>query len=149
MNQATPHVGAPAHTFTQQFSSTWRGARLARLLGVGELRSWRAPQDLTERAEIVIAELAANAVQHGRVRGRDFRLGLFFIPSAGCLCVEMTDARGDRYPQIPPTGARVDELLPGGRGLSLVAALSDHWHTIPFPPGGKTVRAVLSTHSRA
>jgi anti-sigma regulatory factor (Ser/Thr protein kinase) len=63
-------VGAPAGTFTQLLSSTRRGARLARLLAVTELRSRGASQDLTERAELVVAELAANAVLHGRVPGR-------------------------------------------------------------------------------
>ncbi|MFE1359439.1 ATP-binding protein [Streptomyces harbinensis] len=145
MNQATPHVGAPVRTFTQLFSSSWRGARLARLLGVVELGSWGVPQDLMERAEIVVAELATNAVQHGRLPGRDFRLGLFFAPSAGCLRVEVTDARGDVYPKAPPVDTGFDELLPHGRGLSLVAALSDHWDAVPYPPSGKTVRAVLST----
>ncbi|GAA2058243.1 ATP-binding protein [Streptomyces carpaticus] len=145
MNEVTSPVGAPVRTFTQLFSSSWRGARLARLLGVVELRAWGAPQDLRERAEIVVAELATNAVQHGRLPGRDFRLGLFFAPSAGCLRVEVTDARGDVYPQVPPVVGDVDELLPCGRGLSLVAALSDHWDAVPYPPSGKTVRAVLSS----
>lgn len=70
MNHATSPVGAPAGTFTQLLSSTRRGARLARLLAVTELRSRGASQDLTERAELVVAELAANAVLHGRVPGR-------------------------------------------------------------------------------
>lgn len=147
MNHATPHVGATVRTSVQLFSSTWRGARLARLLGVDELRCWGAPLDLVERAEIVIAELATNAVLHGRVPGRDFRLGMVFAASAGCLRVEVTDARGDVYPQVPPACATVDELLPSGRGLALVAALSDHWDAVPYPPSGKTVRAVLSTES--
>ncbi|WP_432742963.1 ATP-binding protein [Streptomyces sp. JH002] len=147
MNQATPHVGATVRTSTQLFSSTWRGARLARLLGVDELRCWGAPEDLVERAEIVIAELATNAVLHGREPGRDFRFGMVFAPSAGCLRVEVTDARGDVFPQAPPVCATVDELLPSGRGLALVAALSDHWDAVPYPPSGKTVRAVLSTRS--
>ncbi|MET8117128.1 hypothetical protein [Streptomyces prasinus] len=32
-------------------------------------------------------------------------------------------------------------LRTGGRGLALVAALADHWDTVPCAPGGKTVRA--------
>jgi len=145
MNHVSPQVSAPTGTFTQLLSSTRRGARLARLLGVTELRYWGAPKDLTERAEIVVAELAANAVLHGRVPGRSFRLTLAFDPSAGLLRVEVTDARGDLYPQIPAVDAEPDALRPGGRGLSLVTALADHWDTVPYPPSGKTVRAVLST----
>ncbi|MET7850769.1 ATP-binding protein [Streptomyces avermitilis] len=143
MDHATPQVGAPTRTFTQLLSSTRRGARLARLLTVTELRLWGAPQDLTERAESVVAELAANAVLHGRLPGRCFRLTLVLTPSADRLRVEVTDPRGDLLPHVPPTDAEPDPLRPVGRGLSLVAALADHWDTVPYPPSGKTVRAEL------
>jgi anti-sigma regulatory factor (Ser/Thr protein kinase) len=145
MNHATRHVGAPVGTFTQLLSPTRRGARLARLLAVTELRSWGAPEDLTERAEIIVAELAANAVLHGRVPGRCFRLTLAFDPSAGRLRVEVSDARGELYPHLPAADPEPDPLRPGGRGLALVTALSDSRETVPHPPGGKTVRAVLTS----
>ncbi|WP_406710131.1 ATP-binding protein [Streptomyces edwardsiae] len=35
-------------------------------------------------------------------------------------------------------------LATGGRGLTLVTALTDHWDCVPYPPSGKTVRAVLT-----
>ncbi|MER6111435.1 ATP-binding protein [Streptomyces hirsutus] len=144
MNHATSPVGAPAGTLTQLLSSTRRGARLARLLAVTELRSRGASQDLTERAELVVAELAANAVLHGRVPGRCFRLTLALDPTAGRLCVEVSDARGDLIPRSFPADTEPDALPTGGRGLTLVTALADHWDCIPYPPSGKTVRAVLS-----
>ncbi|WP_420713400.1 ATP-binding protein, partial [Streptomyces sp. NRRL WC-3549] len=78
MDHALPQVGRPTRTFSQLLSSTRRGARLARLLAGTELRSWGAPQDLTERAELVVAELASNAVLHGLVPGRCFRLTLAY-----------------------------------------------------------------------
>lgn len=143
MNQPAPQLTAPTRTFTQLLSSTRRGARLARLLAVTQLQSWGAGQDLTERAEIVVAELAANAVLHGRLQGRCFRLTLAFDPLAGHLGVEVTDACGDLLPHISPMDT--DPLHPGGRGLSLVAALADRWDCVPYPPSGKTVRAALST----
>ncbi|MEU2597209.1 ATP-binding protein [Streptomyces hirsutus] len=145
MNHATSPVGAPAGAFTQLLSSTRRGARLARLLAVTELRSRGASQDLTERAELVVAELAANAVLHGRVPGRCFRLTLALDPAAGRLRVEVTDARGDLWPWPAPAEDGPDALPLGGRGLALVTALADHWDCVPHPPGGKTVRAVLTT----
>ncbi|MGW3732972.1 ATP-binding protein [Streptomyces sp. NPDC005148] len=98
-----------------------------------------------ERAELVVAELAANAVLHGLVPGRCFRLTLVLDPTAGRLRIEVSDARGDLYPQIVTGAAEAGALRPGGRGLALVAALTDHWDTVPHPPGGKTVRAVLTT----
>jgi anti-sigma regulatory factor (Ser/Thr protein kinase) len=145
MYHATPHVSAPTGTFTQLLSSTRRGARLARLLTVTELRSWGAPDDLTERAEFVVAELAANAVLHGHVPGRCFRLTLACDPPAGRPRVEVTDARGELYPQIATGAAAPDALRPGGRGLVLVTALADRWDCVPCPPTGKTVRVLLST----
>ncbi|AZQ38099.1 ATP-binding protein [Streptomyces cyaneochromogenes] len=149
MNQPAPQLTTSPHTFTQLLSSTRRGARLARLLTVSQLQSWSAPQDLTERAEIVVAELAANAVLHGRLPGRSFRLTLVLDPPVDRLRVEVTDARGDLYPQIA-TGSDTDDApRPGGRGLSLVTALADHWDCVPYPPTGKTVRAVLSTRGKA
>ncbi|MFB7194057.1 ATP-binding protein [Streptomyces sp. NPDC056240] len=131
-----------ARTFVQQLSSTPRGARLARLLTVTELRSWHVLPDLTERAELVVAELAANAVLHGRVPGRDFRLALAYAPPAQRLRIEVTDARGDRQPRVPAHETSAIEA--GGRGLLLVAALADRWDCVPYPPSGKSVRADLS-----
>ncbi|MET8214298.1 ATP-binding protein [Streptomyces hirsutus] len=144
MNHAIPRVGTSTATFTQLLSSTRRGARLARLLAVTELHTWGVPQDLTERAELVVAELAANAVLHGRVPGRCFRLTLVLDPATDRLRVEVSDARGDLRPLPRPTDTAPDPLPTGGRGLTLVAALADHWDTVPYPPSGKTVRAVLS-----
>ncbi|MFI6892879.1 ATP-binding protein [Streptomyces sp. NPDC050256] len=143
MNQALPQPTQPARTFSQLLSSTPRGARLARLLTVTELQSWDAPPDLTERAELVVSELAANAVLHGRVAGRDFRLALAYTPPTEHLRIEVTDARGDRRPELPPYEPA--PIGDGGRGLLLVAALADHWDCVPYPPSGKTVRAQLST----
>ena len=149
MNHAFAQVDTPTSTFTQLLSSTRRGARLARLLTVAELRSWGAPQDLTERAELVVAELGANAVLHGHLPGRSFRLTLVFDPSAGRLRIEVTDARGDLWPRVSPADAEPDALCAGGRGLALVTALTDHWDTVAYPPGGKTVRAELTAPSDA
>lgn len=145
MSQPPPQLTSPSLTFMQLLSSTPRGARLARLLSVSQLRSWDAPHDLTERAEIVVAELAANAVPHGSLAGRGFRLALVFDPPASRLRLEVTDARGDLYPHISTGAATLDVFHPCGRGLSLVTAFADHWDCIPYPPAGKTVCAVLTT----
>ncbi|MEU8692397.1 ATP-binding protein [Streptomyces sp. NPDC048665] len=146
MSQPPPQLTTSSLTFTQLLSSTPRGARLARLLCVSQLRSWDAPHDLTERAEIVVAELAANAVLHGRLPGRSFRLALTFDASLGHLRIDVTDARGDRWPHPQPASDTAP--LTHGRGLALVAAIADHWETLPHPPSGKTVRAELVCPAR-
>ncbi len=75
-----PEAQRPAvvHAFTQRFSATPRGARLARRLARYHLDEWGIPYDceLSESAALLVAELAANAATHGRVAGRDFELGL-------------------------------------------------------------------------
>ncbi|ORT59783.1 ATP-binding protein [Streptomyces sp. CB03238] len=119
--------------FSVQLSSTRRGARLARLLAVEQLRSWGLPFDAAAQ---VVAELAANAVVHGRVPGRDFRLAL--IVAEGTLRIEVTDTRGDRMPVVrKPSGAE------SGRGLLLVEVLADRWGVTPGPVPRKTVWAEL------
>ncbi|MDQ0685678.1 hypothetical protein QFZ56_004641 [Streptomyces achromogenes] len=43
-----------------------------------------------------MAELAAHAVTHGRVPGRDFQILLYVI--GDILRIEVTDTHGDRMP---------------------------------------------------
>ncbi|MFD5491778.1 ATP-binding protein, partial [Streptomyces sp. NPDC127091] len=64
--------------FAMAFTSTPRGARLARLFVSHCLDSWGHPyaSDVNETLTLLTAELCANAVQHGRVPGRDFHVRL-------------------------------------------------------------------------
>ncbi|MCT7351023.1 ATP-binding protein [Streptomyces sp. 15-116A] len=137
MHATTPQLPASVRTFSQLLSSTRRGARLARLLAVEQLRTWDVSPDVTERAEVITAELAANAALHGRVPGRSFRLGLTLTTTTGTLRIAVSDARGDHLPTSNPPEADSES----GRGLLLVAALADRWGTEPYPPTGKTVWA--------
>ncbi|MGY4952779.1 ATP-binding protein [Streptomyces sp. NEAU-L66] len=117
--------------FHVQLSATRRGARLARLLGTEQLRSWGVPFEVPAQ---VVAELASNAASHGRVPGRDFRLVM--SSDADTLRVEVTDARGDRLPAQQAMGLRES-----GHGLILVDALADRWGTCRGPFPCKTVWA--------
>lgn len=133
---------AAPRQFTVLLSATRRGARLARLLAVEQLRSWEVP---FETAEHIVAELAANAMQHGRVQGRGFRLTLSATSppaSRQMLRIEVADARGERWPatcrQAPPDSE-------SGRGLLLVGALADRWGVNPGPAPCKTVWAELDS----
>lgn len=89
-------------------------------------------------ARQIVAELTANAITHGRVPGRDFRLTLYVL--ADTLRIEVTDTRGDRLP------CRQD-LVPdaeSGRGLLLVEALADRWGVTSGLRPRKTVWADLN-----
>lgn len=129
--------------FAQRLSATPRGARLARHLAVGRLHTWGIPHgsDASDAVALIVAELAANAVTHGRVPGRDFELRLSLV--GGSVRVEVTDTHsGPPSPPGPRGVARPGSLDEHGRGLVLVAALADRWEVLERKPAsGKTVRA--------
>ncbi|MGW1127709.1 ATP-binding protein [Streptomyces sp. NPDC002526] len=137
-----PQAPATANAFTQRFSSTPRGARLARRLVLHQLDAWGVPYGSTasDNAAVLVAELATNAVTHGRVPGRDFELVVRL--TGRTLRIEVSDTRGERR---PPSGAVAEPapLAEEGRGLLLVAALADRWEVLDRRPVGKTVAAEL------
>ena len=112
------------------------------MLAAAQLRSWEVSPGVTERAEQIVAELAANAALHGRVHSRDFRLALTLDTATGRLRIAVTDARGDSLPSLP-ADHETSLDAESGRGLVLVTALADRWGVEPYSPGGKTVWAEL------
>ncbi|MGW1953951.1 ATP-binding protein [Streptomyces sp. NPDC001920] len=135
--KSVAQVTSATHHFAVQLSATRRGARLARLLAERQLDDWNSP---FEGAVHVVAELASNAVLHGRVPGRDFRLRLS-LRADGTLRIEVTDARGDRIPQVR---VAVDGDVESGRGLLIVAAYAARWGVDESPANCKTVWAELT-----
>ncbi|MEW2489818.1 ATP-binding protein [Streptomyces sp. NPDC048411] len=135
MNPAIPQTPTTVCVFTQRFSSTPRGARLARLLAVEKLCTWGIAHDsdLSASAALIVAELATNAVTHGRVPGRDFEVRLTL--DADVLRIAVSDARDERLPRA--TGTAADDEG-SGRGLLLVVALAYTWGVEPHRPVGKT-----------
>ncbi|GAA2285453.1 hypothetical protein GCM10010415_64300 [Streptomyces atrovirens] len=129
---------APTATFAQRFSATRRGARLARLLAAHQLAEWGHPHgtETHDTVVLVVAELAANAVLHGRVPGRDFALSLSYDAARGAVRIEVTDT----HPAQPARKAP-DADEDGGRGLVLVDALAADWGVRDRPGPGKTVWA--------
>ncbi|MGW7568965.1 ATP-binding protein [Streptomyces tendae] len=107
------------------------------------MRTCQTSPDVTDRTEQIVAELATNAALHGHIQGRDFHLALTHAPATGVLRIAVTDARGDRLPS-PVTDLVTPPHSESGRGLLIVTALADRWGTEPYPPGGKTVWAVVA-----
>lgn len=129
------------------FTSTPRGARLARLFVSHCLDSWGHPYDgaVNETLTLITAELGANAVRHGRVAGRDFHVRLATDADGARLRVEVSDTRAERRPAVTAITAP-DAESESGRGLLLVAALADDWGVTDRRHGpGKTVWAVMGT----
>ncbi|MFF2570295.1 ATP-binding protein [Streptomyces sp. NPDC058084] len=135
--ETTTPTGEFGGEFAHRLSSTRRGARLARLLAVQQMRDWGLTD--TDAAELVVAELANNAVTHGRVPGRDFEVRLAL--GDGHVRVEVSDARGEREPQPAPV-AVPGRPAESGHGLFLVAALSTAWG-VRSRSVGKTVWATV------
>ncbi|MDX3690785.1 ATP-binding protein [Streptomyces europaeiscabiei] len=131
--EAEPH--SPIRNFSVRLSPTPRGARLARLLATEQLRAWGLPLD---PARHIVAELAANAATHGRVRGRDFGLTIYVIGDT--VRIEVTDTRGEQLPRTQHPSPAAES----GRGLLLVEALADRWGSAPGLPPRKTVWAEVS-----
>lgn len=136
--------------FGMRFTSTPRGARLARRLVAVRLDAWGIPYGSTAHDEIVLiaAELTANAVRHGHVPGRDFHLRLHAPAGGRCVRVEVTDTRAERLP-VRPAAPDAECPQESGRGLLLVSELAArwNWHTRRDGPG-KTVWAEYALGER-
>jgi anti-sigma regulatory factor (Ser/Thr protein kinase) len=132
-------ITLPTAEFTQRFSATRRGARLARHLALHQLDAWGIPygSELSDSTAVIVAEFTANAVTHGRVPGRDFELRLALAPTA--LRIEVSDPRGEREPEPRQSAPEAED----GRGLQLVEALATSWGTKDRLIG-KTVWAELT-----
>ncbi|MEU0332973.1 ATP-binding protein [Streptomyces sp. NPDC006193] len=137
-----------AAVLTQRLSSTPRGARLARRLALAQLDDWGIPPGsrTAEAVAVIVAELAANAVTHGRVPGRDFELRVALV--TGSVRIEVSNTLAERRPPAPQDVREPVPLAEAGRGLVLVDALADRWEVVDRDPPGKTVRAEVDLPGR-
>ncbi|MFE4756566.1 ATP-binding protein [Streptomyces mirabilis] len=142
-----PHTqtSTPARTFAQRFSSTRRGARLARLLAAYQLTEWGHPYgtEVHDAVVLVVAELSANAALHGCVPGRDFAFLLACDDERGVIRIEVSDTHPAQPARTVPTA---DE--DHGRGLVLVDALAARWGVRDRVGPGKTVWAECASAPR-
>lgn len=140
---ATPEDEHELRSLALRFPASPRGAQLARRHAVRwmEERGHPPASDASCALALVVGELAANAVQHGRVPGREFGLRLALDRAGGLLRVEVADAAcAKRLPTAAPSSYPEGE---SGRGLLLVDALALRWGSEPRSPVGKTVWAEL------
>lgn len=137
---SAPRAYSPVtpRAFAQRFSATRRGARLARLLAALQLVEWGCPRgtDDHDAVTLVVAELAANAVLHGLVPGRDFALLLRYDDDRHVVRIEVSDTH-----PAQPVCAQPGEDEEHGRGLVLVGSLAARWGVRDRLGPGKTVWA--------
>jgi anti-sigma regulatory factor (Ser/Thr protein kinase) len=138
MTTLRPQVPSPVAAFAQRLSATRRGARLARLLVEQQLVDWGVPRGTAafDAVALVVAELASNAVLHGRVPGRDFALRLVRDDARGVVRVEVSDTHPAQPARVMPSSD-----ADTGHGLVLVDALAARWGVLDRIGPGKTVWA--------
>ncbi len=109
------------------------------------MEEWGHPpaSDASCTVALIVGELAANAVQHGRVPGHDFALSLALDVTTDVIRVEVADAASAKRP--PETAPSSHPDGESGRGLLLVDVLAVRWGWAPRRPVGKVVWAEVST----
>ncbi|WP_069811289.1 ATP-binding protein [Streptomyces sp. TP-A0874] len=134
---------SPRDAVVNRFSRHARSVGRARAVLRAQLAVWGIAGDAAEVAELLLSELVTNAVRHACApQGREIRT--LFSVNGGLLRLEVSDA-SDRQPS-PTVAGDGDE---GGRGLSLVAALSDDWGVMPREGVGKSVWALVKLPARS
>ncbi|RZB13475.1 protein phosphatase [Streptomyces sp. F001] len=99
----------------------------------------RLTDRLAHDAMVVVSELVTNAVVHA---GTDVELVCCLQPESGAVVVEVCDHHPSRAPRDGESEAAY-EAAEYGRGLRLVAALSEAWG-VTYRRGAKTVWARVS-----
>lgn len=103
------------------------------------LRDWAVKPNVIDNAELIVSELATNAVRHSKrpETGGRFVLTLCHLPKTLHIYVADDDPR-------PPVMRQPTDDGTGGRGLLLVNELSDCWgYSFPRPDEG-TGKAVFA-----
>jgi hypothetical protein len=115
-----------------------RSARAARDLVARTCLDWECSAQVGA-ATLVVSELVTNAMLHA---GTDLSVSLARCGAWMRLAVRDANSR-------PPQPQLVDTSQVSGRGMLLVAAVSEAWGVLPTSDGGKVVWAVLPAGARA
>ncbi|MEU0843919.1 ATP-binding protein [Streptomyces sp. NPDC005962] len=134
---ATPAVPSAARQavprcFEEDFLPEDRRVPQMRRITTARLRHWGLAT-LVDSATLIVSELVTNAIQHGRGR-----VELKVMCCGNTVRIEVTD--GSPAPALMRTASVADE---NGRGLRLVAALSEDWG-VSRSRDGKMVWATLA-----
>ncbi len=127
------HSGPSAIEVSRRFPAQSDAPRAARSFVADALRRWGHSGTLLEDSQLVVSELATNAVVHARSafsvvarrEGSGVRLSVHDLSTAG-----------------PVLRSTPDVLAPSGRGLQLVAHITSEWG-VETTSAGKTVWAEL------
>jgi len=125
---------------------------LARHHATAALLKWELPPDIIEIAELVVSELATNALKACVAQAarwdKDYDydhdyaadgISLTLRLLHDRLVIEVSDSNPD-----PPVSGFADAESENGRGLMLIEALTKEWGFTFLPAGGKVVYGVIS-----
>lgn len=114
-----PRVEAEEPVYRADFAMGEHSARHLRRILRLYLTGW-GMAEVADAAELALTELIANVVRH--VPGRRCQTFIFRLPDGEGVRVEVADG----CPELPVMGDG-DLLAEGGRGMLLVAAVTDKW----------------------
>ncbi|MFH9420772.1 ATP-binding protein [Streptomyces sp. NPDC017529] len=97
-----------------------KAVALARRRAVRLVGEW-GHEEIAGDVGVLVSELATNALVHGRVKGRLFRVHL--VATGRVVRVAVSDVRGEAL----PAERDADEEDLGGRGLVIVRGLAARW----------------------
>lgn len=141
----TPHEGSP-RTARKVLPADPTAPRTARAFARETLAEWGLPGDGSD-VLVAVSELVTNALRHGmetsvkQVQSRPIQVVLLGHPRR--LVVTVTDPGGS----APAVVHSEDAFSEDGRGLLVVAGISDAWGWAPLSTGGKAVWAAFNLAS--
>ncbi|WP_405793432.1 ATP-binding protein [Streptomyces sp. NBC_01506] len=109
------HRTADRHVWCLPDADSTQAAH-ARRKAAGVLEKWRLPRATVDDAVLVVCELVTNAIRHGRSP-----VHIALHRGDGALTIRVSDHGRVAY---PAKGIDLDPCTESGRGLSIVAALS-------------------------
>ena len=116
-----------APTYERTFMPVFTSAREARQFACDAARHLGSSDDV-DRVELLVGELAVNAVLHARTQ---YSLHVS-APRTGIIRVEMCDGNVDLPRRKAATG---EDVLMHGRGLMLIDAVADRWGIVSRDDG--------------
>lgn len=117
-------------------------ARVARTSLRSELTAAGLQRDLVADAQLIMGELVANAVEHGRPDGEGM-IEASWLLTADRLLVRVRDSGSGAL--LAPGSLEIDHAGPEerGRGLALVDRLSDAWSTDTHRAGTQVTATLM------
>ncbi|GAA1422560.1 hypothetical protein GCM10009601_24280 [Streptomyces thermospinosisporus] len=113
-----PRPGNPTTAACCTLPAETRAVARARAFARERLAAWRLADDTAEAASLIVSEFVTNSVMHSGAGDVTLRLARCCVSH---LWIEVVDAGVWRI----RAGSKANDLAEGGRGLALVAAMSE------------------------